>query len=141
MTEELTVPTSLPKLYIATHANLSSGYQIAQVAHAVTGFIFSYPELARDWHANSNVVVAVEARDTNELDWLIQAATYQNLAVAAFYEPDLGDELTAVAFGPDPLVSDLLKDYPLVGANPKDQELLRAREAAARDGLPQDTLF
>lgn len=135
------VEIPLLKLYLVTHANLSVGYQIAQVSHAMTEFIFRFPQEARKWYEESNTVVSLEARDTHELHSLIEAAQEQGIGSAPFYEPDLGDELTAVAFCPAPEVSEMLSSFPLAGILLGNQKEKRAREAAARNPEPPEPLF
>lgn len=131
----------LSKLYIATHAHLSAGYQTAQVSHAVTEFIFSFPQAAREWYEQSNTIVAVEARSTEELHGLVSSADKLGLGIAPFFEPDLGGELTAVAFCPAPQVSELLASFPLAGRILGDQRTKLAREREYRYGPSQDALF
>jgi hypothetical protein len=68
--------------------------------HAAIDFCFTHPEAAAQWHAHSNTLVVLAARDELALHWLAVDAESAGLRVARFHEPDLGGALTAVAFEP-----------------------------------------
>jgi hypothetical protein len=65
--------------------------QATQAAHAALAFALEYPV------APGNYLVLLEAPDVLDLCWLLSDAERGALRAVAFYEPDLGDELTAVA--------------------------------------------
>lgn len=120
------------KLYLVTHANLSAGYQTAQVAHVVADFIMNNPEIAKTWHITSNSVIVLEAEDSSALSELIEEAAKRNITVQEFREPDLGDEITALAFAPSDATRKLLSNLPCAGKNLHNQHELKEREAALR---------
>lgn len=119
------------KLYIITHQGLSSGYQTAQSIHAATEFTMKYREHASEWYNTSNTVVCLEAESTEELKELVRAAAEKSIIHAPFYEPDLDNELTAVAFAPGETTRELLAHLPLVGRRKASTEAQK-REFSAR---------
>lgn len=121
------------KLYLVTHAQLSSGYQTAQVAHVVADFIMANPETAQTWHAVSNSVIVLEAKDARELSFLKADAEDKGLKVTEFREPDLGDEITALAFAPGEETRKFLSNLPCAGRKLHNQQELKARERRLRE--------
>jgi peptidyl-tRNA hydrolase len=119
------------KLYIITHQGLSSGYQTAQSIHAATEFTMNYREHASEWYETSNTVVCLEAESTEELQQLVLTAAEKSIVHAPFYEPDLNNELTAVAFAPGETSRELLAHLPLVGRR-KASTAAQKREFSAR---------
>ena len=89
------------KLFLVTRADLPPGDQAVQAAHALREFVAQHPEIDLHWYRTSNTLAFLAARDEPSLGALLQKARQQGIATAPFYEPDRGDELTAVAFGPD----------------------------------------
>jgi len=70
------------------------------VAHAALDFAIAFPALTADWHASSNTLVVLAARDELALSWLGQDVEAAGLAIAKVHEPDLGGALTAIAVEP-----------------------------------------
>ena len=120
------------KIYLVTHGNLSAGYQIAQVAHVMADYIMRHPESAANWHAISNSLIVLEAKDASSLSALQEKAKSRSLEVQEFREPDLGDEITALAFTPSSKVRRLLSNLPLAGKNLHNQAKLHEREHRLR---------
>lgn len=60
-------------------------------------------------------MAVLAARDEDELDHLARVAEQQAIPITRFYEPDIGNALTAVAFGPLPHSKKLLSHLPLAG--------------------------
>lgn len=93
-----------------SRADLPVGLQAAQAAHAGLELAVAHSELLPHW---DGVLVLLSAADELELCWLLDRAIRDELHPVAFYEPDLGHELTAVAVlgGGDRLTA----RYPLLG--------------------------
>ncbi len=70
---------------------MSAGVQASQVVHAALAFAHEHPV------APDHYLVLLEAPDMLALYWLLADAQRENLRVASFYEPDLDEQLTAVA--------------------------------------------
>jgi len=131
MIEQSTHPKD--KLYLVTHANLSAGYQIAQVAHVVANYMLTHPEAAKNWHEISNYIIVLEVDDTQALDDLKLDAEEKRLQVVEFKEPDLDYETTALAFTPSEMTRLFLRNLPLAGRRAsKQQSTLAHRERTSR---------
>lgn len=101
-------------LYVVTHGELTAGYQIAQVAHAVADFALHKPEQFKTWHVNSQYIVALQVPDKDTLATLLMNAEESHETIA-FYEPDLMDSLTSIAFVPHERNKRFLANLPLAG--------------------------
>ena len=88
------------KLYLVTRADLSPGQQAVQAAHALREFAAEHPEEDARWYATSNTLAFLATANEESLLTLIERAGRLGVPFAAFHEPDRGNELTAVAFGP-----------------------------------------
>lgn len=78
-------------------------------------------------------MVVLTAPDAAGLHALLERARDRDITTTAFREPDLGDELTAVAFTPSAATRKLLANLPLAGRRQLDQQPLLEREAALRE--------
>ena len=88
----------MEKLYVVTRADLEPGLMLAQVAHAVSEFAFSYPDKHRAWHRNGKNIAVLAARDLEHISGMLALLEDSHaLECAAFFESDLSDELTAFA--------------------------------------------
>ncbi len=107
------------KLYLVTRADLRHGSQAAQLVHGMATFAREYPSTFEDWERTSNIVVCLTAPDEEALRALwhraeeMSEATEIGLAIARFYEPDLGDELTCVVLEPVDAFQELCRGLPL----------------------------
>jgi len=113
---------------MVTHSELSAGYQIAQIAHVTADFIQANPELADRWHSISNSIIVLQAENAEALSELQEEARKRGIKVTEFREPDLGDEITALAFEPSAKTRKLLANLPLAGRKLHDQQKLRDNE-------------
>lgn len=100
---------------MVTHSGLTAGYQVAQTAHAVADFARFNSDAFTDWHSNSQYIVALQAPSTEALERLLTRAHAAELAVHPFREPDIEDQLTAIAFSPHPRNRRFLSGLPLAG--------------------------
>jgi hypothetical protein len=85
----------MEKLYIITRSDLPPGAQLAQSCHAVSSFATKYHDTHGQWVEGSNNIVCLCVANETELECLYSAAKGPK---TRFQEPDLNDELTAVAF-------------------------------------------
>lgn len=115
-----------------THGNLSAGYQVAQVAHVMAEYILHRPQTAKYWHHLSNSLIVLEAKDAEALSELQEKAKLKGLDVQEFREPDLGDEITALAFSPSKNTRKFLSNLPLAGKNLHNQSKIHEREHRLR---------
>lgn len=103
------------KLYIVTRNDLTLQYQLPQTIHAAIQFANDFPAEQRKWFLNSNTIVALAAKDLFELESFVGKAVSRGHKISKFYEPDIGNELTAVAIVPDPRNKKLCSKFKLAG--------------------------
>jgi hypothetical protein len=100
------------KLYVIVRNDLRPGLQLAQGIHAARQFQADYPTLDQDWHDNSNNIVVLQEPDEAALTEIVAKLVLRDVRVSIFREPDLGDEVTAVAaYGYN--AQQILSDRPL----------------------------
>lgn len=101
------------RLYIAVRADIGPGLQVAQAVHAAFAFGRDHPEETRKWLVESNFLVVVAVPDENALLDLITDAACRGITRTAVREPDIDDEVTAVALGPGTAAQKLCANLPL----------------------------
>ena len=116
------------KLYIVTHNELSSGFQAAQIAHAIADFSKHHTAEFLEWHNNSNYIVILETKNLAELQELTIKANQQNFQIITVEEPDIADELTVMLFIPNENNRKFLANLPCLGKNDKKQEIIKERK-------------
>ena len=103
------------KLRVVTRRDLSIGVQATQSSHAVIDFQHEFPVESREWQTTSNYLALLTVADEYHLDKLIQKAELLGIKHTIFREPDLGNEITAVAFEPSDKSRKLTSACPLLG--------------------------
>lgn len=93
---------------------MTTGYQAVQSTHAAINFIFEHPGRASPWFNESNTLVQLELKDEKQLKLLIQKCEQLGLCYTVFREPDIGNQITAVAIEPSPLTQKLVAKLPLL---------------------------
>lgn len=88
----------MQKLYVIVRSDLAPGLQLAQACHALRLFAADHPEVDKAWYEGSSNLVVLQAPSEEEL--LALAARAGEVPTSVFREPDLGDEVTAIALGP-----------------------------------------
>lgn len=88
------------KLYIVTRQDLAPGDILAQSCHAVAEFGREYPDVFLEWQDVSNYIAVLECKDEKELLSLIDRADKKRIRFSVFFEPDLDNEITAIALEP-----------------------------------------
>lgn len=63
-------------------------------------FAHKEADIEKFWFENSNYLVLLAVNNEEELVNLIVKAEFREIKLAIFREPDLGDQITAVAFEP-----------------------------------------
>lgn len=130
------------KLYIVTRADLSPGYQAVQAAHAVADWTAEHPESADAWRTRSNSLIVLTADDEPALYRLVEKARTKGIGVTTFREPDLCDEITAVAFSPSDATRRLCSNQPLVGRGSAEPDHpARVQVALDRERRVRDLAF
>ncbi len=99
----------MQKLYIVVRNDISPGLMVAQSCHALRAFVAEHPEVDKVWFKESNNIVVLEVESEDILMDLMDRVAETTKCFSFFIEPDLDNELTAVAFGPEagPLLANL----------------------------------
>ncbi|KKM13151.1 hypothetical protein LCGC14_1719050 [marine sediment metagenome] len=87
---------------------------MVQSAHAVADFIFKYPQVAKEWHETSNFLVILSVPTESALSKVSQKLTDANLLFSPFHEPDINNELTAIAIEPSDKAKKFCSRFKLV---------------------------
>jgi peptidyl-tRNA hydrolase len=101
------------KVYIVTRRDLRPGLQAAQACHAVTDLILTYPEEAQKWREDSNFLIVLSVENEQELCELAIELARTNMHWCKFREPDMNNELTALAVLPDKYSEKFFRNLPL----------------------------
>ena len=82
------------KLYVFVRKDLPKSYQAVQAGHAVAQWLLDHPE--QDWNNHTLIYLGVpnEAELQEAYDDFLDFSDYK---VSAFYEPDIGNQMTAIA--------------------------------------------
>lgn len=67
-----------------------------QTAHAIAEFAFKYQDEFESWRLGSNYLCCLETSST-ELFHFLEKLKISGIKHVAFYEPDIGNRLTAIA--------------------------------------------
>lgn len=69
--------------------------------------------MTREWHTESNFLVILTVEDEDALHELTAEAFRRGMTFTRFVEPDLNDEMTALALEPSPDAEKLVANLPL----------------------------
>ena len=105
------------KLRVVTRRDLSLPTQAVQSAHAAIDFQHAHPKEATDWQTKSNYLALLTVANEEELYKLIDKATIRGIKYTIFREPDINNEITAIAFEPRDASRRLTSGCPLLGKN------------------------
>lgn len=87
-----------------------------QSAHAVREFHERFPDIDREWFANSNYIILLTCKDQREFLHALRRADYLGIEHADFHEPDMDMQVTATAFCPSAQTAHMLRHYQLLGS-------------------------
>lgn len=102
---------------VVTRQDMTSGYKAVQSTHAAINFIFEHYGRASPWFTSSNTLVQLELKDEKQLKLLIQKCEQLQLYYTVFREPDIGNQITAVAIEPSLVTQKLVSKIPLLFKN------------------------
>lgn len=92
--------------------------QLAQAVHAAFHFSSDWPAMTRAWLEDSNFLVVVAVPDEDALAELAARAAEEGIIRTLVREPDLDNELTAVALQPGSEARRLCAQLPLALREP-----------------------
>ena len=102
------------KLIVVTRKDLIPGSQAVQATHAAIEFIFEHPEIAHDWYKISKYIVQLSVNNQEELLELSDKLSWKGILFSEFREPDLDNELTAIALEPSEKARRVVSSMPLM---------------------------
>lgn len=73
----------------------STGLKAAQGAHALAQFLIDYPDEQGEW--NNNYLIFLKTDNLLTMEKLIDKMKRNRMKFSVFKEPDLNDEITALA--------------------------------------------
>lgn len=100
------------RLYVVVRNDLAPGIQISQSIHAKDEFTRRYPELEATWARDSNTIIILSGSN-NDLYSVIGKALTKGVCYATFKEPQLNNEVTAVALEPSYSTVEVVRGLPL----------------------------
>jgi peptidyl-tRNA hydrolase len=100
-------------------ADLPLVYQAVQNGHAAIDFQHEHSEVAKQWNQNSNYLIYLTAKDEYHLEQLLRKANSRDLKTTSFREPDINNQLTAIAIEPSQNTKRLVSGLPLMKENNK----------------------
>lgn len=84
-----------------------------QSIHAIPEFIKEHPEAYKRWYENSNTLALLSVPDEHHLRNLVKYLAQKGIRYSIFNEPDIDNEMTAVAIEPHTEAYKLCKSFPL----------------------------
>lgn len=81
--------------------------------HAAIQFMFEHPEYSQEWFIHSNYLGFLSANDEEHLKNLTNKAMETGIKFSIFREPDIGNQITAIALAPGPQTKKLCSKLPL----------------------------
>ena len=103
----------IAKLIVITRQDLSPGSQAIQASHAAIDFQHDHPEISKVWNINSNYLVFLSVKNEKSLLKFLYKIKSANLKYTVFNEPDLKNQLTAVAIEPSEQAGKMCSNLPL----------------------------
>lgn len=101
------------KLYVITNQQFPVGVQAVQGMHAAIQWQFDFPNLASEWHQNSDYLAFLSVANQEELNKLIERAQAKEIKLSIYREPDLNHQITAIALEPSIQSKKLCSSIPL----------------------------
>ncbi len=81
--------------------------------HALRQFTSEHPEIDKAWFEQSNYLGLLSVANESELLQLIEQATVRDIRFSIFREPDIDNQITAIALEPGPKSKKLCGRLPL----------------------------
>ena len=76
-------------------------------------FSQQYPEIDQQWYSNSNYIALLSVENETALRWFIDRADMEGIKHAIFREPDIDNEITAIAMEPGKASKKICSSLPL----------------------------
>lgn len=79
-----------------TRNDLEPGYKLVQSVHALADFAIKYQHEFVEWQSRSNYLCCLEASQLR-MEILLSKLDLLKIKYSVFLEPDIGDQMTAIA--------------------------------------------
>ena len=100
-------------MYIIGREDLGAAYMSVQSIHAAIQFQHEHPEYAECWYKESNYLGFLSVLNEEELNILIEKAEEKDIRYSVFREPDIENQITAIALAPGPAAKKLCSNLKL----------------------------
>lgn len=87
--------------------------QLAQACHVTFQFAREYPQLTISWMDISNYIAILQVENEAKLHELIEKASSRAVVLSIFKEPDMNNEITAIALEPGEKSKKLCSNFKL----------------------------
>lgn len=81
--------------------------------HALRQFTAEHPDIDKIWFEQSNYLGLLSVKNEEELVKLMEEATSKEISFSIFREPDIDNQITAIALSPGPKSKKLCSRLPL----------------------------
>ena len=85
---------------------------MTQGIHSSIQFTFEHPEIAKEWYKNP-YLAALSAQDEKSLKSIIKKAKEKGIKYSIFREPDINNQIAAIALEPSDATRRLTSNLPL----------------------------
>jgi|SRR3972149_3488325 len=93
------------------------------MAHVAINFTLKHSELSKSWWETSNYLACLSVQDEASLILLSQKLTSKNIKHEVFREPDINDQVTAIAVEPTEDARRACSNIPLAMRSSKNEGL------------------
>ena len=92
---------------------MTASYQSVQSTHAAIQFVFEHPEVAQLWFKDP-YLAQLSVENEHELEILIAKLKKYNIKYSIFREPDIDNQITAIAIEPSDQTRKMVSCLPLM---------------------------
>ena len=110
------------KLIVVTRKDIDPGLQMSQSGHALAQFFLEHPERANQ--LNNNFLICLSIENEEKLHKLYNKLEERGIAVSYFTEPDIGHQMTAIAFEGSKEASKVTSSLPLALKEYKNNKIM-----------------
>ncbi len=90
----------MEKLFLIVREDIPVPDQAVQNCHAISSFMVEHPKAFMEWTTTSNTLALLAVPNETELMKLMDKAQERGILGSGFREPDMGNQLTAIALEP-----------------------------------------
>ena len=83
------------KMYVIVRKDLGNIYKMVQGSHALAQFMLEHGQIAKEW--NNSTIVFGQVESEEQLFHLIDKLEIRGIEYSKFNEPDIDNQLTAIA--------------------------------------------